>query len=242
MNDVNWLVVVTAAILIVAGMLGYINGLIKTILNLVLGVVTLILVLIFSPKVCAFLQQETGLPEYINTKVEAVVWEQIEKQQENKQEILLDSAGRESFIEELPFVPAMKKALLENEQLNEYANQGLEQFAAFVSSTVSEKIVILIGYIATFLAVFFVLQLLVFLLHILEHLPLVHGINKLTGLALGLAEGVLIVWGLGIVLTVFGTSSLGQSAAQCIAESRFLSVLYGHNLLQQIVFWSVKGM
>ena len=239
MGDMNWLMVVTAAILIVAALLGYINGLIKTILNLVIGVVTLVLVLILSPRVCTFLQQETGLPGYVNGKVEAVVWEQIEQKQAEQQEIILDSAGQESLIEGLPFVPLMKETLLNNETLNDYAGQGLEQFAAYVSSTISEKVIVLIGYIATFVVVFFVLRVIVFLLIILEHLPLIHGLNKLAGLAAGLVEGLVLVWVLGIILTVVGTSSLGQSAAQCISESRFLSVLYGNNLLQQMIFWSV---
>mgnify|MGYP007121872190 CR=1 FL=1 len=46
MMDGNWLMVVTAAILIIGGLLGYINGLIKTILNLVIGMITLVLVLV----------------------------------------------------------------------------------------------------------------------------------------------------------------------------------------------------
>ena len=239
MGDMNWLMVVTAAILIVTALLGYINGLIKTILNLVIGVVTLVLVMILSPRVCTYIQQETGLPGYVNSKVEQVVWEQIEQQKEGQQEIILDGAGQESIVESLPFVPFMKEALLDNEQLNDYANQGMEQFASYISQVISEKIVVLIGYIATFIVVFFALRLVVFLLNILEHLPLIHGLNKLAGLAAGLVEGLLIVWILGIVLTVVGTSSLGQSAAICISESKFLSVLYGNNLLQKIIFWSV---
>lgn len=239
MGDVNWLVVVTAAILIVAAMLGYINGLIKTILNLVIGVVTLILVLILSPRVCTFLQEQTGLPEFVNEKVTSVVWEQIEEQQTGQQEILLDQAGKEDFIDSLPFLPGLKETILENDQISQYANEGLEHFVDYVSDTVSDQIVVLIAYFATYVVVFLALRIVVFLLNILEHLPLIHGINKLTGLAAGLVEGLLLVWFLGIVLTMISTTSLGQSAAQCISESTFLSVIYGNNLLQQIVFWSI---
>lgn len=239
MTDVNWLVVVTAAILIVAAMLGLVNGLIKTILRLVIGVVTLILVLILSPRACAYLQEETKLPAYISTKAESVVWEEIDKHQAEQGEIILDEAGRENFVNGLPFFPALKEAVLENEQIREYANQGLEQFASYISATVADKIVVLIGYFATFVLVFFALRVLVFLLNIVEHLPLVHGLNKLAGMAVGLAEGVFIVWILGILLTVIGTTPLGQSAAECISESKFLTMLYGNNLLQQMIFWVI---
>lgn len=239
MGDVNWLVVVTAAILIVAALLGYINGLIKTILNLVLGVVTLILVLVVSPHVCTYLQEETSLPTYINEKVETVVWEQIEQMRADQSEVVLDQEGTVELVESLPFLPALKDAVLKNEQVDEYANQGIERFADFVSSTVSEKIVILIAYVATFVIVFFALRILAFLLNIAEHLPLIHGLNKMAGLAFGLAEGLLAVWILGMILSAVGTTGLGQSAAQCISESKFLSILYGHNLLQYIIFWTI---
>ena len=234
MNDVNWLLVVTAAILIVAGMLGYIHGLIKTILNLVLGAVTLVLVLVFSPRVCDFLRESTPLPGYVETKAQEIVWDQIELQQQQGQSP--EQMGQEACVEELPFLPAMKEAILENEQLKEYASQGLEQMATYISETVSDMIVTLIGYFVTFLVVYLALRILVFLLDIVGRLPLIHDINKLTGLAAGLVEGLLAVWILGIVLTMIGTTELGQSAAQCIEASTFLRILYGNNLLQQIFF------
>lgn len=237
MNDVNWLMVVTAAILIVAGMLGYINGLIKTILNLVLGVVTLILVIAFSPRVCEFLQQETPLPGHIQAKVEEIVWEQIELRQQDG--ITLEQLGLESFVEELPFLPALKDAVMDNAQFQMQAAQETERIVSCIGEVVSEKVVIMIGYVATFVVVFVALRILAFLLDIIGHLPLIHGINKLTGLAAGLVEGLIVVWLFGIVLTVIGTTELGQSAARCIQESRFLSVIYGYNLLQEILFWMI---
>lgn len=47
--DSNWLLIVTIAILAVAMLFGYMRGLIRTVLNLIIGVLTFILVLIFSP-------------------------------------------------------------------------------------------------------------------------------------------------------------------------------------------------
>ena len=235
MNEVNWLVVVTAAILIVAGLLGYINGLIKTILNLVLGAVTLALVIFISPRVCTFLQEQTPLPGYIQTKAENIVIEQAEsKLQEG---ISLEQLGVDGFIEELPFLPAMKEAVLESEWFIAQASQEIQELASHVGAVVADKVIVLIGYFATFIVVFVVLRILAFVLDIIGHLPLINGINKMTGLAAGLAEGLVVVWILGIGLTLIGTTKLGQSAAVCVQESKFLSVIYGYNLLQELVFW-----
>lgn len=235
MNDINWLMVVTAAILIVAGMLGYINGLIKTILNLVLGAVTLVLVVLVSPRVCTFLQEETPLPGYIQTKAESIVIEQAEKKLQEG--ISLDQLGVDGFVEELPFLPAMKDAVLESDLFKEQASQGIQELASNVGAVIADKVIVLVGYFATFVVVFVVLRILAFVLDVIGHLPLINGINKMTGLVAGLAEGLVVVWILGIGLTLISTTALGQSAALCVQESKILSVIYGYNLLQELVFW-----
>ncbi len=227
--------VVTVAILIVASMLGYINGLIKTVLNLVLGVVTLVLVVLVSPKVCTFLQEQTPLPGYIQTKAESIVMEQADKKLQEG--ISLEELGLDEFVEELPFLPAMKDAVLESEQFQAQSEQGVKNLATYVGQVVADKVIVLIGYFATFVVVFVALRILAFVLDIIGHFPLINGINKMTGLIAGLAEGLVVVWILGIGLTLIGTTELGQSAALCVQESKFLSVIYGYNLLQEMVFW-----
>ena len=235
MNEINWLMVVTAAILIVAGLLGYINGLIKTILNLVLGAVTFALVVFVSPYVCDYLQEQTPLPGFIQTKVESIV---LEKAEEKLQEgISLEQLGLDGLVEELPFLPAMKDAVLESERFQEQATQEVRELASDIGAVVAEKVIVLIGYFSTFVVVFVALRILAFVLDVIGHLPLINGINKMTGLVAGLAEGLVVVWILGIGLTLIGTTELGQSAALCVRESKVLSVIYEYNLLQEIVFW-----
>ena len=238
MMDGNWLMVVTIVILAAGALLGYINGLIKTVLNLVIGAVTLVLVLLLSPRVSSYLQTQTSLPNYIESRVEAVVWEQAEGMLENSQEQILDLAGQQKLVESLPFLPMLTETLLEKEAVNGYAEQGMEAFVAGISHIISDQIVVLLAYFATFLIVFFILRVAALLLNLLEHMPLLHGINKLAGLFFGLAEGLLAVWLLGLVLTLAGTSEISRSAARCIGENSFLAALYGNNLLQKIIFWS----
>ena len=235
MGDINWLMVVTAAILIVAGMLGYINGLIKTILNLVLGIVTLVLVVLVSPRVCTFLQEQTPLPDYIQTKTEVIVIEQAEKKLQEG--VSWEQLGAEAFVEELPFLPAMKDAVLESDLFHAQASLEIQQLASAVAGVIADKVIILIGYFSTFVVVFIALRIVAFVLDIIGRLPLINGINKMAGLAAGLAEGLVVVWILGIGLTLFSTTALGQSAAACVQESKFLSIVYGYNLLQELVFW-----
>lgn len=232
-SGVNWLLIVTVAILAVSGIMGMVHGLIKTVFELVIGVATLVLVLILSPHVTAFLQEQTGLQQNIGAKVETVLWEQYEEQEQS-----LSQDTFEDYVNGLPFFPIFKDEILNSEAVQGTVEAGVGQVIGEISRIVAEKTVVLIGYGLTYLIIFLALRILAALLNIIEKLPILHGINKLGGLAVGLAEGLLAVWVLGILFTVFGMTGVGLSAAACIRESGFLSWIYGHNLLQQIIFWA----
>ncbi len=234
----NWLFLLTLAILVIGAVIGYVNGFIKTVLHLLIGVVTMILVLILSPQVCTFLEEQTSLPSYIENKVETQIWEKIENDG-TMNEGIVGEEEQENLINSLPFLPLLKNTVLESEDLNRYAMQGMEKMVGYISSVIAEKIVVLIGYVATFLVVFFILRVITFLLNFLAHVPILHGINKLAGLVLGLVEGLLIIWILGMLLVIFSATALGTSAAECISASPFLTWIYGKNMLQELVFWSI---
>jgi hypothetical protein len=166
--------------------------------------------------------------------VESVLWEKYEEQ-----DFTLSTDTLDQYVDGLPFFPSIKKAILQNETVQSSIQNGVSQSIHAMGEMVAGKMVALIGYAVTYLCIFLILRILASLLNILERLPIIHGVNKLGGLIVGLAEGLFAVWILGIVFTVFGMTELGQSAAACIQESTILSILYGHNLLQQIVFWIV---
>lgn len=233
-NSVNWLLIVTVIILAVCAFMGMIHGLIKTVFELIIGVVTLILVIVLSPRVTAFLQEQTGLQYNLTAKVEDVLWEQYDEQ-----EFSLSTDTFDDYVSRLPFFPAFKNEIRSSEKVQGAVDRGMEQVIGSISQIVAEKMTVLIGYAATYLIIFLALRILAALLNIIEKLPILHGINKLGGLAFGLAEGLFAVWILGILFTVFGMTTIGLSAAKCIEGSTFLTLVYGHNLLQRIIFWTV---
>ena len=70
-----------------------------------------------------------------------------------------------------------------------------------------------------------------FSLGIAARLPVLHGINKMAGLALGLVEGVLVVWVLFLAITAFSTTTLGGELLVMISDSSLLSWIYRKNFL-----------
>lgn len=73
------------------------------------------------------------------------------------------------------------------------------------------------------------------MLQLLTKLPVVHGINKLLGLLLGIAEGFLAVWLILYLIQVNGGSFFGLDAAASLQENTFLNFLYVHNLIGHLM-------
>ncbi len=100
-----------------------------------------------------------------------------------------------------------------------------------MSSYLAETILQAAAFLVTLLLVGVFVQGVAFSLGIAAKLPVLHGINKLAGLILGLAEGVLAVWVLFFVITVCSTTEWGGKLLVMIAQNDILSWLYRTNLL-----------
>ena len=66
---------------------------------------------------------------------------------------------------------------------------------------------------------------------LISKLPILHGMNALGGVACGLIHGLIILWILCIVITMFAWTEYGQWTLAQINESSLLSLLYNNNYL-----------
>ena len=97
-----------------------------------------------------------------------------------------------------------------------------------------------LAFVLTFIAVFVGLWVISIALNIISKLPILNQINKMAGFLVGGLQGVIIVWILFIVITVFSGSELGRTAFQQIESSEILSFIYDKNFLLNIVLNAVK--
>lgn len=88
----------------------------------------------------------------------------------------------------------------------------------------------LIGYIVCWLA----LKYICMTLDLISRLPLINELNKAAGVLAGLFRGIVIVWILFIVITVFRETAWGSTAFALIKESQLLERLYEGNLILKL--------
>lgn len=75
------------------------------------------------------------------------------------------------------------------------------------------------------------LNLLLFPAKLISKLPVVHFVDKLLGIAVGVLETILILWTVYTFIIIMDTGMIGIFIQDCTAENPVLTWLYEHNQL-----------
>ena len=70
----------------------------------------------------------------------------------------------------------------------------------------------------------------------IEKIPVLKDVNKLMGLLLGVAEGLIVVWLFFALVTACSRFDWAASALADIGGNGFLSFIYDHNLIMSTLF------
>lgn len=140
------------------------------------------------------------------------------------------------MIENMELPENLKTLLIENNNTEVYELLNVSGFHDYVGAYLANMIINAMSYLIAFLVVFTLLRVVLMALDVVTMLPLLHGINKLAGIVLGLMEGVVFVWIAFLLVTVLCNGSLGQRFFELIRENQFLLFLYNQNVIAKIVF------
>ncbi len=222
----NWLLLIVLAILVVNALIGMKVGFIKTIFSLLSMIVALVLTLWISPYVNNYMRGNDQVYEHISKGVEKVL--PIIEEGANEK-------AQESIIDNLSLPNSIKSSLLENNKAEVYKELSVNSFKEYLKSYLTGIIINALAFSITFIVLLIILWVLCFALNIISKLPLLNQINKLAGLLAGLIHGLVVVWLLFILLTVFGSSEWGQKAMEMIGDDKILSMIYNNNVILHFV-------
>lgn len=143
----------------------------------------------------------------------------------------LSTAQQSKIIENLPVPQALRDSLEENNNAAVYRELGVERFTDYIGKFVSNICLNIIGYVLTFLIVFFALHVLMLLFDVVDKLPVIHGINHFAGALLGILKGFLILEILFLLLVPFAGTDFGQNILAQIENNSILGFFYHKNIL-----------
>lgn len=139
------------------------------------------------------------------------------------------------FIQQLKLPFQLKEALLENNNREIYHLLGVDAFFDYLGNSLASMIINLAGSLLLFVVSYMLIKTLSVWLGIMEHLPVVSGLNQIAGAVLGGVQGLLVLWIAGIVVRACSESAWAQAALLQINQSAWLSTIYENNIFGWIL-------
>ncbi len=224
------LLVVVLVILAGFGLHGYLRGMVRVLFSLAAVFLTIGLATVLSPYTEAFLRNQTPLYDTVREKCTDYIKEKTEehgKQEEageDKQEQEFTIFGMEVPKEFRDFVRQDTNGLLEDtgiyEKVGEFAAEQILQRAAWAIS---------------FTIILIVMAIAVHVLDLIAKLPVLNSINHLGGLAVGLLQGMIVVWLMFLLVVLCQGTPWGREMMQSIQGNVFLKFLYDNNLIEKVI-------
>lgn len=231
----NWLSIAVGIFLIIMILHGHYKGFIRLAVSAAALIVTLVIVHAAMPQITSYLKNNTQIYNSIENSMRKAAGLDAEADEQ-------PPAEQRDAIEGLKIPAQLKDALLENNNNEVYRVLGVETFTEYVAGYLTNSIINIAGFLILFALVFAVLQIVMSWLDLVAKLPILSGINKLAGAALGAVEGLIILWLLCLLVTVFSGTHIGQEIIGQIESSQWLSYIYDHNLLSSAALLAMKKL
>lgn len=228
----TWLGIAVLALIAAACIMGFQKGFVKEIVSVFFMLISFLLVWAVNPYVNTFVKEYTSVYDTIQDKCQTLVSEQIG----NKK--TLDKEEQNQVMENMELPDLLKNALVENNTAETYRYLAVSTFTEYISDSLAVMAVNGISFLISFVLSAAVIKLLGFILNVLTKLPVINGINKIAGAAVGGIKCIIFIWIAFLVLTLLCNTTLGQQGMALIQQDAFLNFLYSQNVFVK-VFMSV---
>ena len=224
MSWLFWVVIAFIAYHIIDGLR---RGFIRKAVSAVSLIITLVLVTYLTPQITNFIQENTSLRENLQKKCSDIfINDEFNKDVKTDQVLM---------IEHMDLPENIKEMLLENNNTESYDVLNVSGFYDYIGAYLAKLIINALAYLLSFVVVWTAIRAILAALDIVTKLPLLHGINKLLGGALGAVFGVVLVWIAFLLVTILCNGDLGRKFFGLIQENQFLLFLYKQNVIMKIV-------
>ncbi len=224
----NWLFWAVAALILYEMIDGFRKGFIRKSVSAVSMLLTLVLVTWLTPQLTTVIREKTEIQTNLQKTCSEFFMDDDYDQQVKTDQMLM--------IENMKLPENIKEMLIENNNSEAYELLAVTGFYEYVGAYLANMIINALAYLLSFVVVWALLKVILTALDVVTMLPILHGVNKLAGGLLGVAQGILLVWVLFLLAAILCNGSMGQQFLELINENQFLNYLYEQNVIMEIVF------
>lgn len=225
-------VLLIAVLLILAGfgLHGYLRGLVRVVFSLAAVFLTIGLATAAAPYTAHVLQEQTPVHRVVKDKcteyLKSLTEEEIRKKADAQEDMSVFGLKMPDEVQEIIAESAAGQAGIVIKESGVY-----EEIGEFVAGQIVQRM----AWVLSFAVVLALLMLAVHFLDVIARLPILKNINRIGGLAVGIFEGLVIVWILLLAIVLCQGTEFGRGMMDSIEGNLFLEFLYENNLLEQII-------
>lgn len=238
----HWLEAVTAVYIIGMMLYGHHRGFIRLAVSTAAMLIVLIAVKAAIPYVTDWVKYDTPIYERMKKNMsERIGLDEILGDMQLSGGIQREDEWK--IIENIPVPELIKEKLVENNNTEVYKEMGVHFFQEYVIGYLADMILTALLFLLLYVTGYIALRILVKWLDLIARLPIISGMNQIAGAALGAAQAMLVIWIICLLITALSGTGIGKAALEMIAESKWLSWIYGHNLLTYLFLgWMFRAI
>lgn len=215
--------IIIVVILIFFLIWGFHRGFLKILLTTMALIVTVVAAGVLTPYVSDWMGDifiGKSIDKKIGTYLEEHVDNPIVNQYTEAQEVVIDK---------LPLPKFMREDISEKNTSADYVALKVGNFTEYLQVRLVKIILNVIAFVVMLIVIYVIIRILMGISHIINKVPLIGGVNRILGAILGLFEGLLVIWCLGIIVMMMASTPLGMKMVDVINSSSFLKFLYDNN-------------
>ena len=124
--------------------------------------------------------------------------------------------------------------LTENNNSSVYQYLSVNTFSDYVVGYLAQIVVNGISFLISFILATLFIRCITWATNLIAGLPVIRGVNKITGGLLGGVKFVIMIWILFLVFTVLCNTKLGDTALKLIMQDPLLNYVYDKDILIKI--------
>ncbi len=224
------LVLGVVAFLAIMFLIGYRNGMIKVLLSFVATIIAFLLSILLAGPCETLIKESTPVYDNLKKQMTEYVSEYISAEVDTSDiELQKDAIG------ELKLPSSIKNKLINSNTADEKLSMGVDTFSEYLATSLADIVVEVLAVLVLFVIIKLILRIIISLLNIVSHLPIIHGMNKMLGGIVGLAEGVIIIWIICLLLTIVSGTAVGEQIMSEISSNEILNYIYSNNLIMKML-------
>jgi|GEM_PF-6812132 len=197
--------------LLVMFIYGYKKGIVGLVLSIVLTIVSIVLSFVLLNPLENFLRDNTPLYDTVYDGVKSAV----------------ETSG-EKFIPDI-----LDEKIQDSPETKAYIDRGIDDYNDYLAGRITDMFIRITAFVLIFICIKLISFLIVEIAGLATMIPVINMSNKFLGGLVGLVYGVLIVWCVFIIITMFGGTEIGSEILRAITEDRILNSIYSSNVLME---------